>query len=324
MKIINKCSEVVECLISERKALDEEEIALAPHTDAHTYTIGLCLAWRLCLASLHTLPEALAPMYAAQIQPVHMLPDFLSKLVRLLSPSHSLRFPSHVTHRPPSMLYAPIVALSPHESRQPYAVQWLAAQLYLALLRAYPHWVRTWFNRQPRPSAEAIRRYTETHFSPLVIQEELNAVKAFKSAEDNVAFKVLGSGRVVATYSLDDVELRLFLELPPSLPLSAPSMGDSHASGVSSRLYDGWKHGLKSVLAYSNTPLTGSLHTWKENLQRKYQGVEPCYICYCIMQNQTLPAATCRTCKHKYHSSCLYHWFSKSKKSSCPMCRSAW
>ena len=64
---------------------------------------------------------------------------------------------------------------------------------------------------------------------------------------------------------------------------------------------------LKSVLSYSNTPMLASLKIWKQNLDQKYQGVEPCYICYCIMHNTsfTMPTSQCRTCKNKYHSSCL-------------------
>jgi E3 ubiquitin-protein ligase DOA10 len=34
-----------------------------------------------------------------------------------------------------------------------------------------------------------------------------------------------------------------------------------------------------------------------------------------------LPKLACRTCKKKFHSACLYKWFSTSNNSTCPLCR---
>lgn len=37
--------------------------------------------------------------------------------------------------------------------------------------------------------------------------------------------------------------------------------------------------------------------------------------------NHQLPKLACRTCKKKFHSACLYKWFSTSNNSTCPLCR---
>ena len=61
----------------------------------------------------------------------------------------------------------------------------------------------------------------------------------------------------------------------------------------------------------------------KSNLEKEFDGVEPCPICYCILHPKTfsLPALTCPTCNNKFHSTCLYTWFKSSGKSKCVICQ---
>lgn len=39
------------------------------------------------------------------------------------------------------------------------------------------------------------------------------------------------------------------------------------------------------------------------------------------LTDRTLPTKPCRTCKNRFHASCLYKWFQSSNSSSCPLCR---
>jgi E3 ubiquitin-protein ligase DOA10 len=63
---------------------------------------------------------------------------------------------------------------------------------------------------------------------------------------------------------------------------------------------------------------------WRENVDALFAGVEECPICYVVVHAVTraLPALACRTCNNKFHSACLYKWFSSSQKSTCPLCQS--
>lgn len=45
-----------------------------------------------------------------------------------------------------------------------------------------------------------------------------------------------------------------------------------------------------------------------------------CY--YIIHSSGELPKMQCKTCKHKFHSSCIQKWFQTSNKSECPLCKS--
>jgi len=63
---------------------------------------------------------------------------------------------------------------------------------------------------------------------------------------------------------------------------------------------------------------------WKQNLDRYFEGVECCPICYSVfhISDYSLPGMTCKTCHNKFHSACLYKWIRVSHDSTCPLCRS--
>ncbi|KAK4595116.1 hypothetical protein RGQ29_018753 [Quercus rubra] len=70
-----------------------------------------------------------------------------------------------------------------------------------------------------------------------------------------------------------------------------------------------------------NGALAEAIRIWKNNFDKEFEGVEERPICYSVIHtaNHSLP---CLACKHKFHSACIYKWFSTSHKSSCPLCQS--
>lgn len=46
---------------------------------------------------------------------------------------------------------------------------------------------------------------------------------------------------------------------------------------------------------------------WKKNLDKKFSGVEECFICYSIFHINTyqIPKLSCHTCRKKFHAPCL-------------------
>ena len=71
--------------------------------------------------------------------------------------------------------------------------------------------------------------------------------------------------------------------------------------------------------------MADALLLWKQNVDREFEGLEACPICYSILHptDRSLPRVECSTCRNKFHSRCLYKWFQQSHKSECPLCRSA-
>uniref|UniRef100_A0A2R8N1H3 E3 ubiquitin-protein ligase listerin n=1 Tax=Callithrix jacchus TaxID=9483 RepID=A0A2R8N1H3_CALJA len=73
----------------------------------------------------------------------------------------------------------------------------------------------------------------------------------------------------------------------------------------------------------TNGSIMEGLALWKNNVDKRFEGVEDCMICFSVIHgfNYSLPKKACRTCKKKFHSACLYKWFTSSNKSTCPLCR---
>ena len=52
----------------------------------------------------------------------------------------------------------------------------------------------------------------------------------------------------MASYLIDESELTLSLHLPVNLPLSPVEMIHSEQSGVTPRLWEGWRKGVSTIL----------------------------------------------------------------------------
>lgn len=56
-----------------------------------------------------------------------------------------------------------------------------------------------------------------------------------------------------------------------------------------------------------NGSIMEGLALWKNNVDKRFEGVEDCMICFSVIHgfNYSLPKKACRTCKKKFHSACL-------------------
>ena len=70
----------------------------------------------------------------------------------------------------------------------------------------------------------------------------------------------------------------------------------------------------------------GALLLWKENVDKEFEGVEPCPVCYSVLcvKTHAMPNLECKTCKNRFHSTCLNKWFHSSGKSQCVHCQQPW
>ncbi|MEE6468105.1 hypothetical protein FKM82_008163 [Ascaphus truei] len=90
----------------------------------------------------------------------------------------------------------------------------------------------------------------------------------------------------------------------------------------STQVFDGMTVKARSTTRENGSIMEG-LALWKNNVDKRFEGVEDCMICFSVIHgsNYSLPKKACRTCKKKFHSECLYKWFTSSNKSTCPLCR---
>ncbi|XP_058829891.1 E3 ubiquitin-protein ligase listerin isoform X2 [Topomyia yanbarensis] len=198
-----------------------------------------------------------------------------------------------------------------------------ACHLYTQSLRFLPAVVRRWWNGLNHRNATVIGKVTSNCVSNLLCQDEFQALIEKKDRQDNMQIKVhVAARQVMAVYSIDEAKVELHITLPSNFPLGAVTVegGKQIGGRLQSRQV---VMQLSIFLTHQNGSIWDGLSLWKRNLDRKFEGVEECYVCYSVIHQDTcqLPKLSCKTCKKKFHGPCLYRWFSTSNKSTCPICR---
>ncbi|KAL7037401.1 hypothetical protein ACKWTF_009198 [Chironomus riparius] len=200
-----------------------------------------------------------------------------------------------------------------------------SAFLYGESLRVVPAIVRKWWHACSTRQAQVIDKLTANYVSPILCNEDLTVLTNMKEREgrNSMNIRVLMQAReVIATYSLEEAKMELVVCLPQNYPLGAIKVDCKKHIGGKFQAREIVKQ-LSIYLTHQNGRLYDGIFIWKRNLDGKYEGVEECYVCYSVIhqENLQLPRNTCKTCKKKFHSSCLYRWFTSSNKSTCPLCR---
>ncbi|KAJ8751318.1 hypothetical protein K2173_016502 [Erythroxylum novogranatense] len=202
----------------------------------------------------------------------------------------------------------------------------LAGALFGLMLQVLPAYVREWFTEiRDRSKSSQIESFTRMWCSPPLIVNELSQIKNANFADENFSVSVSKSANeVVATYMKDETGMDLVIRLPVSYPLRAVDVECMRSLGISEVKQRKWLMSMMMFVRNQNGALAEAIRIWKSNFDKEFEGVEECPICYSVIHtsNHSLPRLACRTCKHKFHSACLYKWFSTSHKSSCPLCQS--
>lgn len=198
-------------------------------------------------------------------------------------------------------------------------------QILYQFTRLFPSLIRSWFNQiEDKKSLEKVENLFINSFSPKIISHQLKTVVT-NSADfpSNVRVKVMNLN-ISCVYEKDEVKLDVQLTIPEIYPLKSLIISSKKKMGVNEEQYRKWILNMTQVLFTTEGSIWESINLWKNNLDKHFDGVEACPICYSIVHssNQSLPKIACKTCKNKFHSQCLYKWFSTSGNNTCPMCRS--
>ncbi|KAI7886425.1 hypothetical protein K492DRAFT_140487 [Lichtheimia hyalospora FSU 10163] len=218
------------------------------------------------------------------------------------------------------------------DSTMEMSYQLLAAHLYYRALKYIPSLVRQWWvdckNRQLTIGVES---YVEKNYSGALINSEVNLInepdtKSMLEDNDDNEFTVKAlkaANEVSATYRVDEQNMQIVIRLPSNYPLRQIDVESVQKVGVSDKQWRGWMFSVAAVIGSQNGNIVDALTVFKRNLNLHFSGVEDCTICYSIIsaQDRSIPTKQCRTCKNKFHASCLYKWFRSSNSASCPLCR---
>ncbi|KAJ7669444.1 hypothetical protein DFH06DRAFT_1321521 [Mycena polygramma] len=217
-----------------------------------------------------------------------------------------------------------------YESGSPWSLQVLAAHLYYRALLTVPSLIYNWvLDCKDRQLSSSIATYTSLHFSPVIIRAELAHVKSpevtAELVDENLTIKVATAvNEVVASYLVDEHQLEIKLKIPSDWPLHKIEVKDVQRVGVEETRWRAWILAVQQTLWSQNGRVADGIGLFKKNVTLHFEGQVECAICYSIISvmDGTLPRKPCKTCKNRFHSGCLYKWFSSSHSSSCPLCRS--
>ncbi|KAJ0978328.1 hypothetical protein J5N97_013802 [Dioscorea zingiberensis] len=301
--------------------------------------VNVFLAWALLLSHLHSLP----PSSSARERLIQYIQDSVSSTILDCLFQHiplkvgtnnmkkkEVELPVEVSKAANSAkqaitscsLLSSIESLWPIGSEQMAA---LAGSIYGLMIRLLPAYVRNWFaSLRDRSLSSAIESFTKMWCSPSLISDELSQVKEAVIADENFFVTVNKSSyEITATYKKEETGMDLVIRLSSSYPLRPVDVECTRSLGISEVKQRKWLLSLSAFVRSQNGAIAEAIRIWKSNFDKEFQGVEECPICYSIIHttNHSLPRLACKTCKHKFHSACLYKWFSTSHKSTCPLCQ---
>ncbi|GMF15645.1 unnamed protein product [Phytophthora lilii] len=210
----------------------------------------------------------------------------------------------------------------------------LGTRVFFRTVMRLPAMVRSWWNDDcSRATRSWAAKYFEDHITPSVLAAELELIQqasestsAAGESWDDEEMTVKGSRvsrEITTTYMKDECALEMVVRVPSSYPLRCVEVECTKRIGISEDHWRRWVLQIIRVTSSRDGSLLDAVLLWKHNVDKEFEGVEPCPICYSILnpKNMGLPSLPCKTCNNKYHNSCLYKWFNQSGKNKCPICQ---
>eukprot|EP00727_Mastigamoeba_balamuthi_P002102 m51a1_g1189 hypothetical protein (2081) ;mRNA; r:413127-420249 len=210
----------------------------------------------------------------------------------------------------------------------------LARDLFVDALDHLPALCRAWASADLDRRSLAVAMREARDSASHIAERELDAASSYAGADDVFAIRCSrGARTVTAAYTKDDLVLEVALELPESYPLDPARPSEStRRVGVTEATWRKWQLAMVSMLAGSHdgaSSVVDALVLWRGAVDRHFEGVEPCPICYSVFApggagssaSAALPTMACRQCKNKFHSACMYRWFETSHNTFCPLCK---
>ncbi|KAG5844610.1 hypothetical protein ANANG_G00164320 [Anguilla anguilla] len=303
-----------------------EYAVVQPLSDEHCCILGYLLAWKLILTFFKASPSHLRVQYSLFLRKSRSLHTLLLHLFRLMPENPSL--PGQAAEpgaKDPKTFFTEDLCLS---VRKRDGMQWelphLACWVYYSALKDLPAMVRLWWNGQDKRIFNTVDKFTSKYVSGVLSAQEISSVHSSTQTFHSMTVKARSATReVIATYSVDDIFIELVIQLPQNYPLGSISVESGRRVGVAVQQWRNWMLQLSTYLTHQNGSIMEGLALWKNNVDKRFEGVEDCMICFSVIHgsNYSLPKKACRTCKKKFHSACLYKWFTSSNKSTCPLCR---
>ncbi|XP_029028870.1 E3 ubiquitin-protein ligase listerin [Betta splendens] len=322
MTVLSACEELCESILT---GVQVGEFAVVqPLSVEYSCILGYLLAWKLLLTFFKSSPSHLRAHYAQYLKRSSSLNKLLLHLFKLMPENPIYRGHGSEARETKTFFTESLVLVVDKSDCIEWELPHLACNVYFSTVQDLPAMVRLWWNSQEKRVSTAVEKFTIKYVSPVLSAEEITSVHSSTQMFENMSVKARSAAReVIATYSVDDIFIELVIQLPQNYPLGSIAVESGRRVGVAVQQWRNWMLQLSTYLTHQNGSIMEGLALWKNNVDKRFEGIEDCMICFSVIHgsNYSLPKKACRTCKKKFHSACLYKWFTSSNKSSCPLCR---
>ncbi|KAG9486176.1 hypothetical protein GDO78_008978 [Eleutherodactylus coqui] len=287
-----------------------EFAVIQPLKEEFCSVLGYLLTWKLILTFFKAASSQLRALYSQYLRKTKSLNKLLYNLFRLMP--HMPILPGQAgdaSCKEPRTFFMEELDLSVQGcSTLQYEIPHLACCVYHITLKDLPAMVRLWWNGCEKRIFNVVDKFTTKYVSGVLSSQEISSVQSSTQMFDGMTVKARPTTReVIATYSVDDICIELIIQLPQNYPLGSIFVESGRRVGVAVQQWRNWMLQLSTYLTHQNGSIMEGLALWKNNVDKRFEGVEDCMICFSVIHgsNYSLPKKACRTCKKKFHSQCL-------------------
>lgn len=318
MKVLSNCNVAMEILLGEEKV--DTNVELVPYSDEYQYTLAYLLTWKLLLHIFTSCSAELRQEYASHFKDTGLIRQLMRYLFCLMPE----KTPVVNQDGQSGTMFEVTPTLTVTDEPSVMEIQHVSSWVYQDTLQTMPAIARQWWLDQDRKTAAYVDRFTSKNVSQLLCTAEIRSIGRSDQKLDYITIRTRPNTReVIVTYALEEVSTEMVISLPQNYPMGNIEVHSEKRVGVSAAQWEKWLLQLKIFLQYQNGSLFDGLRIWKRNVDKRFEGVDDCMICFSVLHgtNYQLPRLQCKTCKKKFHSACLYKWFQTSHNSTCPLCR---
>jgi hypothetical protein len=216
---------------------------------------------------------------------------------------------------------------SMNESGLDFDISKLSTLSTFRSIELMPTLCKTWWSDDcPKALRNDVSKFVETMVAPETLKRELLRIEQSSSLGELEVNGSCISREVVANYIQDECKLSVVIKIPPSFPLRNAQVDCQRTLGISEKRWRFWSLLIMRMLNSQDGSVLDALLLWKQNVDKEFEGVEPCPVCYSVLcvKTHAMPNLECKTCNNRFHSGCLYKWFSSSGKNQCVLCQQPW
>ncbi|OJD26972.1 hypothetical protein ACJ73_01642 [Blastomyces percursus] len=167
--------------------------------------------------------------------------------------------------------------------------QCMLVHLYYLCLKYLPNLTKVWWTDSKKRVKGQVEAWTEKYISPLIIEDSLQSVNEWFSAQnfggEDQPLQIKVSHRtaeIIASVDVDEDSppTSVAISLPSTYPLQQAGVEGRARVAVDEKKWRSWLLTIQGVIMFSNGNLIDGLLAFRRNVQGALKGQSECAICY--------------------------------------------